>query len=280
MAGLAQDESLSMLNPPRFTLDELPDLLRSLPSADLAARAQAEQRNGELTKPAGALGRLEELAVWLAGWQGSATPQISSPCIAVFAGNHGVTRRGVSPFPHVVTAQMVANFAAGGAAINQLCSAGGISLRVHPLDLEFPTEDITEAPAMTVDDCTRHFHDGMEAVPDECDVFGAGEMGIGNTTIAAAIYAALYGGDPARFVGRGTGVDDDGLRRKVSAVEAALAYHKGWLHNPVEVLRRLGGREIAAIAGAIVKARLWPQVEYHPTAVVGKLQAFGDQAVG
>lgn len=245
-----------MLNVSRLCLDDLPNLLKDLPEADAAARADAEQRNAELTKPAGALGRLEALAMWLAGWQGTPRPDILAPSIAVFAGNHGVTRQGVSPFPHVVTAQMVANFAAGGAAINQLCSAGGIALRVHPLDLDYPTEDITTSPAMTPQDCARHFEYGMSAVPDGCDLFGAGEMGIGNTTIAAAIYAALYGGNAGRFVGRGTGVDDDGLRRKVSAVKTALSFHQAHLSNPVEVLRRLGGREIAAIAGAIVQARL------------------------
>lgn len=255
MAGRAQDECPLMLNVSHFALDDLPQLLRSLPAADLAARGKAEQHNEELTKPAGALGRLEELAIWLAGWQRSAKPEVTSPSISVFAGNHGVTRQGVSPFPHEVTAQMVSNFAAGGAAINQMCLAGGITLSVHPLDLEFPTEDITASPAMTHEDCARHFEEGMAAVPTGCDLFGAGEMGIGNTTIAAAIYAALYGGDPERFVGRGTGVDDDGLGRKIAAVKTALSYHRPHLDDPVEVLCRLGGREIAAIAGAIVKAR-------------------------
>jgi nicotinate-nucleotide--dimethylbenzimidazole phosphoribosyltransferase len=146
--------------------------------------------------------------------------------------------------------------AAGGAAINQICKAGGIQLSVHPIGLDHPAGDIVVGAAMTQDECARHVADGMAAVPPECDLFGAGEMGIGNTTAAAAIYAALYGGDAARFVGRGTGVDDAGLARKVGVVKDALAHHAGSLGDPIEVLRCLGGREIAAIAGAILAARL------------------------
>ncbi len=241
---------------PAHDLSGLSALLDVLPEADATAIEAAQARDGELTKPPGALGRLEEIAIWLAGWQGTSTPAITSPAIAVFAGNHAVTRKGVSPYPSDVTAQMVANFAAGGAAINQICTTGGIRLSVHPVELDNPAADITEAAAMTADACARHIADGMAAVPPDCDLFGAGEMGIGNTTPAAAIYAALYGGDAARFVGRGTGVDDAGLRRKIDVVEAALAHHAGHLSDPLDVLRRLGGREIAAIAGAILAARL------------------------
>lgn len=231
-------------------------LLDALPEADATVRRAAIDRDRELTKPPGALGQLEDIAVWLAGWQGTATPAIASPAVAVFAGNHAVTGKGVSPYPPDVTAQMVANFAAGGAAINQICDAGGIRLSVHPIELDHPAADITEGPAMTAEDCARHIADGMAAVPLDCDLFGAGEMGIGNTTAAAAIYAALYGADAARFVGRGTGVDDAGLARKVAVVRAALRHHDGHLFDPLDVMCRLGGREIAAIAGAISAARL------------------------
>lgn len=231
-------------------------LLQALPEADATSVTAARARDGELTKPPGSLGRLEDLAVWLAGWQGTPVPAVRSPAIAVFAGNHGVTAQGVSPYPPDVTAQMVANFAAGGAAINQICAAGGIALSVHPIALGQPSGDISTGAAMTADECASHFAEGMAAVPPECDLFGAGEMGIGNTTPAAAIYAALYGGDVARFVGRGTGIDDAGLKRKTQVVEAALGCHSGHLDDPLEVLRRLGGREIAAVAGAILAARL------------------------
>lgn len=231
-------------------------LLSKLPDVDTTSVAAARVRNDELTKPPGALGHLEDIAVWLAGWQGTSTPSVRHPAIAVFAGNHGVTKQGVSPFPSDVTAQMVANFSAGGAAINQICQAGGIHLSVHPIAIDTPTEDMTEAAAMTVDACLAHMAEGMAAVVADCDLFGAGEMGIGNTTAAAAIYAALFKGETARFVGRGTGVDDAGLRRKIAVVERALAHHAAHLDDPFEVLCRIGGREIAAIAGAILAARL------------------------
>jgi nicotinate-nucleotide--dimethylbenzimidazole phosphoribosyltransferase len=254
--NIQRSDILAGLGAAPLTLAGVRQLLADLPKADGAAVEAARRRNGELTKPPGALGRLEEVAIWLAGWQGTALPQVAAPAIAVFAGNHGVTARGVSPYPADVTAQMVANFAAGGAAINQICAAGGVRLSVHPVELHRPTGDMVTAAALSEADCAAHMAEGMAAVPGECDLFGAGEMGIGNTTAAAAIYGALYGGDAARFVGRGTGVDDAGLARKAAVVEAALGFHIGHLGDPLSVLCRLGGREIAAIAGAILAARL------------------------
>jgi nicotinate-nucleotide--dimethylbenzimidazole phosphoribosyltransferase len=150
---------------------------------------------------------------------------------------------------------MVANFAAGGAAINQICLANDLGLKVLDLALEVPTGDITVEPAMDETDCARTMAFGMEAVAGGHDLVAIGEMGIGNTTVAAAIFAALFGGDGADWVGRGTGVDDAGLERKRAAVDAALAHHKGRLADPLEVLRRVGGRELAAMAGAIIAAR-------------------------
>ncbi len=238
-----------------FTLERVRALMSRLPPEDTAARQAAAARNAELTKPQGALGRLEEMAQWLAAWQGTATPQVAAPAVAVFAGNHGVTKHGVSPYPSEVTAQMVENFAAGGAAINHICAAGGIRLDVHPIALDRPTGDILVEPAMAEADCVHHIALGMSAVPDTCDLFAAGDMGIGNTTSAAAIYVALFGGDAARVVGRGTGVDNTGLHRKIDIVQSAVAHHAGALGDPLQVLRCLGGREIAAIAGAILAAR-------------------------
>ena len=142
---------------PNHGLSGVRGLLASLPDADVIAIAAASSRNAELTKPPGALGRLEDVAVWLAGWQGTATPGVTAPAIAVFAGNHAVTQRGVSPYPSDVTAQMVANFAAGGAAINQICQAGGIQLSVHPIDLDHPAGDIADGAAMTETSVPRHF---------------------------------------------------------------------------------------------------------------------------
>jgi nicotinate-nucleotide--dimethylbenzimidazole phosphoribosyltransferase len=173
----------------------------------------------------------------------------------VFAAGHGVTARGVSAFPAEVNRQMLETFAAGGGAINQICAANQLGFKVFDLALDVPTGDITEGPAMSEKDAVATMAFGMEAVAGGTDLLGIGEMGIGNTTIAAAIYAALFGGPPAHWVGRGTGVDDAGLARKVAAVEAALARHAGHLDDPLEVLARLGGRDIAAMAGAILAAR-------------------------
>ena len=236
--------------------DDIRALLPLMPEAAPNAIADVKARDGQLTKPPGSLGRLEELVEWLAAWQGKARPTMDRPVIAVFAGNHGVVAQGVSPYPASVTLAMMANFRAGGAAINQICATYGIGLKVFELALEIPTQDITQTAAMDEKSAAATFAFGMEAIAGGADVLGLGEMGIGNTTIAAAIYYALYGGTAADWVGRGTGVDDAGLQRKIAAVEAAVALHKPHLNDPLEVLRRLGGREIAAMAGAILAARL------------------------
>jgi nicotinate-nucleotide--dimethylbenzimidazole phosphoribosyltransferase len=235
--------------------DDIRALVKSMPGPDLAAVEAVMARDAVLTKPPGSLGRLEEIAAWLAAWQGRAPPAVNRPVVAIFAGNHGVTARGVSAYPAAVTEQMVANFARGGAAINQICLANDLGLKVLDLALEVPTGDITVGPAMDEADCARTMAFGMEAVAGGTDLLCIGEMGIGNTTIAAAIFAALFGGPASDWVGRGTGVDDEGMARKRDAVEAALRFHDGRLSDPLEVLRRLGGRELAAMAGAIVAAR-------------------------
>ncbi len=239
---------------PFQTLADVRAMLAQLPVPDQGAIAAAEARNGQLTKPPGALGRLETLAIWMGGWQGTDKPAAGKPQIVIFAGNHGVTAKGVSAFPAEVTAQMVANFAHGGAAINQLARAFGAKLDVHALDLDTPTADFTESPAMTEAEVVEALRRGYEAVNLEADLFVAGEMGIGNTTAAAAIATALYGG--VGWAGRGTGVDDEGLRRKEAAVAAGVERHKAVLGDPLQVLRCLGGREIAAMAGAILGARM------------------------
>jgi nicotinate-nucleotide--dimethylbenzimidazole phosphoribosyltransferase len=175
--------------------------------------------------------------------------------VAIFAGNHGVTDQGVSAYPREVTAQMVANFTAGGAAISQICKLHELNLRVFELALELPTGDITRHAAMDDRTCAATIAYGMEAVAGKPDLLCIGEMGIGNTTVAAALFAALYGGSGADWVGRGAGVDDAGLARKADAVDRALARHKAALTDPLTALARLGGREIAAMLGALVAAR-------------------------
>ncbi len=228
--------------------------LRDLPDADAAATQAAQARNAQLTKPAGALGRLEDLAIWYAGWRGTARPRLARPQVVVFAGNHGVVERGVSAFPAAVTAQMVGNFEAGGAAVNQLAQAFGATMTVHPIDLDQPTGDFVEGPAMSEADLVAAMAVGWAAVDPEADLLVAGEMGIGNTCSASAIAMALEGGIAQDWTGRGTGVDDPGLARKVEAVAQGVARLNGET-DPLEVLRQLGGREIAAMAGAILAAR-------------------------
>lgn len=239
---------------PFLTLAQFRSLLSSLPAPDQTAIDGAMARNGQLTKPPGALGRLEDLAIWMAGWQGTDKPRADQPQIVIFAGNHGVTARGVSAFPAEVTVQMVGNFTHGGAAINQLARAFGAKLDVHALELDRPTADFTTSPAMTEDEVVAALQKGFTSVDPTAHIFVAGEMGIGNTTVAAALAAALYGG--TGWAGRGTGVDDAGLARKEAAVAAGLVRHAAVLGDPLEILRCLGGREIAAMAGAILGARL------------------------
>lgn len=241
---------------PALTFDEIRALVRNLPGPDLESATAAVQRQKTLTKPPGSLGRLEELAEWLATWQGRSIPEVRRPRIAVFAGNHGVAAHGVSAYPAEVTAQMVANFQSGGAAVNQLCENADAELRVYELDLDNPTADFTAGPAMTEDECCRAMAYGMMAVEMGVQVVGLGEMGIGNSTAAAALACALFGGDPADWVGRGAGVDDAGLARKVAAVKAGLAANPAALDDPFVALAAFGGYEFAALAGAVLAARM------------------------
>ncbi|GGC73292.1 nicotinate-nucleotide--dimethylbenzimidazole phosphoribosyltransferase [Chelatococcus reniformis] len=245
--------------PATFTglpFDDVRRLIEDLPGPDLHAVEEVRARDGRLTKPPGSLGRLESIVEWLAAWQGRGQPAVNRPVVCVFAGNHGVVEQGVSAYPQAVTQQMLENFAAGGAAINQICAAYDLGFKVFDLALDLPTGDITQTAALDEKACVATMAFGMEAIAGGADLLCLGEMGIGNTTVAAAIYGALYGGDPVHWVGRGTGVDDAGLARKVAAVEAALVTHRDHLKDPLEVLRRLGGREVAAAAGAILAARM------------------------
>lgn len=237
------------------TLAELRARCVDLPPGDGEAAAAAAGRQAQLTKPPGSLGRLEDLVCWLARWQGRAAPRLDAVRIIVFAGAHGVTAHGVSAYPDEVTAQMVANFAAGGAAINQLARAAGAALRVVPLDIDRPTADFTARPAMTDAEFLAAASIGYAAVEPDTQLLCLGEMGIGNTTAAAALSCALFGGDPSGWVGRGTGVDDAGLRRKARVVRAACDLHRDRLADPLALAAALGGRELAAILGATLAAR-------------------------
>ncbi len=235
--------------------DDFQELLMLLPNGSEAAVEAVQARDAQLTKPAGSLGELEKMVEWLARWQEKPSPTLNNPMVAIFAGNHGVVNQGVSAFPPEVTQQMVANFTNGGAAISQICALHEINLRVFELALEVPTGDFTQTAAMDDRTCAATIAYGMEAIAGKPDLLCIGEMGIGNTTPAAAIYAALFGGTGEDWVGRGSGVDDAGLKRKADAVNRGLELHKDDLDTPLKILARLGGREIAAMAGAIIAAR-------------------------
>ncbi len=236
------------------SLDDVGRLLAGLPAADNAAVEAARGRQDQLTKPPGSLGRLEEIAAFVAGWQGVVRPRIDRAQALVFAGNHGVCAQGVNPFPQEVTAQMVANFRAGGAAINQLAKVSGADLSVVALELDRPTADFTQGPAMSEAECLDALHAGARSVELEADILLLGEMGIGNSTVAAALACAVFGGAPADWTGRGAGSDAAGVARKVAAVDAGVARHGGL--PPMGILAALGGREQAAICGAVLEARL------------------------
>jgi len=246
-------------SPSGLPFDDIRNVLAQLPAADTQAVAAVRERDSQLTKPAGSLGRLEDIVEWLAAWQASATPTVARPLVTVFAGNHGVTEKGISAFPASVTRQMVDNFAAGGAAVNQICVAHGLGLKVFDLALDIPTPDISEADAFTEAECAATMAFGMEAVAGGTDLLCIGEMGIGNTTVAAAIGYALFGGTAAEWVGPGTGLDGDGVAHKAAVVEQTVSRIGGPIGDKcdaLEVLRRIGGREIAAMAGAVLAARV------------------------
>lgn len=236
--------------------DDIRALFGQMPGPSEECAAIVREREGQLVKPAGALGRLEEISEWFAAWQGRSRPQITRPMVTIFAANHGVAAKGISAYPQAVTRQMLETFAAGGAAINQICAALDIGLKVFDLALDIPTADITEDAALDERSAAATFAFGMEAIADGADLICPGDMGIGNTTVAAAVYHALYGGQARDWVGRGAGIDDAGLERKIAAVAGAVELHRGHLSDPLEVMRRVGGREICAIAGAIMAARM------------------------
>jgi len=237
------------------SLNDVRKLLQNFAGPDEQAGDAARAREPQLTKPAGSLGRLEHLSEWLSQWQGAHPPRMATPRARVFAGNHGVVAKGVSAFPAEVTQQMVYNFEAGGAAINQLCNTFGTELKVEALDLENPTADFTEGPAMSEEECVAAMVIGMNAVPEDTDVMCLGEMGIGNTTSAAAICHALYGESAEFWTGAGTGVTGDAMATKISVVGAGVTCHKPKIGDGLDALMYVGGRELAAIAGAVIAAR-------------------------
>jgi nicotinate-nucleotide--dimethylbenzimidazole phosphoribosyltransferase len=233
------------------------DILRTLPDPDEQARALVRQRTWEVLRPKGALARLDETAAWLAAWQRTATPSVSDPSLIVFAGDHGVVSEGVSAYPPGVTTLMLRALQQGVATANVLAAEVGASVRVIDTGVGRPTGNIALEPAMTHDRFTSCFEQGREAVRDldtDTDLLVVGEMGIGNTTAAAAVAASLFGLTADDWTGRGTGIDDVILDRKVEVVRRAR--ERVGSCDPIETLRQLGGSEMVAIAGAVLEARL------------------------
>jgi nicotinate-nucleotide--dimethylbenzimidazole phosphoribosyltransferase len=251
----------------------LNDLCSRIDPLDEEAMAAARTRQGLLTKPAGSLGRLEALSVQLAGIAGRALPRVEQKAVVVLAGDHGIAAEGVSAYPPEVTAQMVLNFLGGGAAVNVLARQAGARVVVvdvgvtadlpsHPhlvsCKVGRGTASFLRGPAMSREQAAQAIEAGARVVASEAarglDLLATGEMGIGNTTPASAI-AAVYTGLPvAQVTGRGTGVDDAGLARKVEVIEAALALHRPEASDPLGVLAAVGGFEIGAIAGVCLAA--------------------------
>jgi nicotinate-nucleotide--dimethylbenzimidazole phosphoribosyltransferase len=223
------------------------------PIADAALEAQIRARLDSLTKPPGSLGRLEDLALQLGLIQQTASPQIGSKAMMIFCADHGVVEEGVTPYPSEVTRQMVANYRTGGAAINVLCRHAGIEPVIVDMGVGHPTRNFTREPAMTRAQA-HHALDTGFAHASHAEILGAGEMGIGNTTSAAALFSAFSNLDPSETAGRGTGLDDAGVTRKIDAIRRALALHRPDPRDPIGILAALGGFEIAALTGLILGA--------------------------
>jgi nicotinate-nucleotide--dimethylbenzimidazole phosphoribosyltransferase len=236
---------------------EVAALLAAAPGPDEAAAAAVAERARQVLRPAGALARLDELAVWLAAWQGTERPAVRRPAAVVFAADHGVAAAGVSAYPAEVTAAMLRALREGAATASVLARHAGASLEVVDVGVGDPTGDLTREPALDPARFRACFQAGRRAVAGlDADLLVLGEMGIGNTTAAAAVTAILLGGPAAAGTGRGTGVDDAGLARKLAAVDTAR--RRVGAAPPLEVLRQAGGSELAALAGAALEARLRP----------------------
>ncbi|WP_336294690.1 nicotinate-nucleotide--dimethylbenzimidazole phosphoribosyltransferase [Bartonella sp. CB169] len=236
--------------------DDFRTLLKNLPNADEFSITLAKKRQIKLMKAQGALGKLGDIAVWYAGWRGTEKPVIKQPLVAIFAGSHGVTEENVTPFPQSMTQKMVQNFATGGAAINQICVAYDLGLKIFDLALEYPTMNITKDAAMDERSAAATMAFGMESIAGGTDLLCIGEMGIGNTTVASALCLALFGGEVEEWTGKGMASEGEFYKRKMAAVKVAVSLHKNHFKDPFEIMRRLGGREIAAMVGAILAARM------------------------
>jgi len=233
----------------------LAERLADLPDSDQTATAAVTERAAQTLRPPGALQWLDDIAAWKAGWQRSATPTVEQPAVLVFAGDHGVTAAGVSSYPSDVTAAMLRATQNGQATINAFARSAGASVTAIDVGVGDPTGDMRSEAALSserFDAITGTAFDAVEAL--DTDLLVLGELGIGNTTAAAAIAAAFAGGEATVWVGRGTGIDDDGLARKRAAVQESVRRIAGVM-DPLEILREVGGSELVAMAAACVAAR-------------------------
>ena len=236
----------------------LASLLTDLPQADEAARAAVAERAASVLRPTGALARLDEVAAWLAAWQRTERPAVDAPHAVVFAADHGVAAAaGVSAYPTEVTVAMLDALEKGAATAAAMTKALGMTLDVVDVGVARPTGDLRLEPAMDEERFDEAVQAGVDAVARAAaaDLLVFGEMGIGNTTAAAAVAATLYDEPAAEWCGRGTGLDDDGVARKIEAVEACRARVRSITGDPIEILRHAGGAELAALAGAVAEAR-------------------------
>ncbi|MBI2384538.1 MAG: nicotinate-nucleotide--dimethylbenzimidazole phosphoribosyltransferase [Elusimicrobia bacterium] len=249
----------------------LEEILSQIGPTDAAAAEKAQQRLDRLTKPQGSLGRLEVLARWLASVTGTFPLSIERPVVFTFAADHGVAAEGVSAYPQEVTAQMVLNFLAGGAAINALAKQAGADVVVADfgvagdlkpapglIDVKIArgTANMAQGPAMSREQALRAIIEGariaLAAKENGAGLFALGEMGIGNSTAASALTAALTGASPEEVTGRGTGVDADGLKKKIEVIRRALAFRKLNPADPISILAQVGGFEIAGLVGVVL----------------------------
>jgi nicotinate-nucleotide--dimethylbenzimidazole phosphoribosyltransferase len=236
-----------------------PDLRRELAQArpgDFESRSQVDARIADILRPAGALSRLDDIAAWIAEWQRTPFPDVRSPAAVIFAADHGVVAEGVSAYPAEVTGAMFAAFEASKASVSAMAAIAGASVSAIDVGIGEPTGNLRIEPALSRERFSRTFEMGRAAVGGlDADLLIVGEMGIGNSTAAAAVSAALLGAKASPFVGRGTGIDDAGLAVKAAVVTDALK-RIGGVEDPLEILRQVGGAELVAMTGALVEARV------------------------
>ncbi|ACT59126.1 nicotinate-nucleotide--dimethylbenzimidazole phosphoribosyltransferase [Hirschia baltica] len=237
-------------------LDDIRALVESAPNGDLAAKQAAEDRQKRLMQAPGGLGRMSEIVAWMAQWQGTPIPKVERPMVAIYASSHGVAKHGIVSHDKASTQKMVEMLRTGAAATNHIAAAGGAGLRVFEMAVEKPTADFTEGPAMSEKETAATIAFGMEAIAEKPDLLVLGETGVGGGTAAAAVACAMFGGNATYWVRAGAWVSSEVIDARVEVVRKAMATHRGNLSNPLEILRRVGGREIAALVGAIIAARM------------------------